>query len=80
MKNTQKFAAQQLTKKQMNDVRGGAVYHYVNCMIVDIMTGETLEWSHAVMGSTFEEALNNIYADMKDGQAAKDCRHDYIYT
>lgn len=80
MKTAMKFAAHKLTKGQMNMVKGGAVYHHVNCMIVDLATGNTVEWSHSTMGDTLQEALINMNAYLKEGQHATDCHHDLIFA
>lgn len=80
MKTMNNFVAQQLSKKQMNEVKGGEIRHYLNCMIVDVKTGKTVEWSHSTIGNTLSEATNNMLADLKDGQRATDCHTDYIFT
>ncbi|WP_299220701.1 hypothetical protein [uncultured Alistipes sp.] len=71
MKTMKNFAAQQLSKKQMNDVKGGRVY--VNCTIWDIHENKAVEWSHSATGATLEEALRNMHADLDEGQIAADC-------
>lgn len=71
MKTMKNFAAQQLSKKQMNDVKGGQVY--VNCTIWDIHADKPVEWSHSATGATLEEAMQNILADLDEGQMAADC-------
>lgn len=71
MKTMRNFVAQRLSKKQMNDVKGGRVY--VNCTIWDIHEDKAVEWSHSATGDTLEEAMRNMYEDLDEGQMAADC-------
>lgn len=65
MKNMRKFAAQQLSKKEMNNVKGGLVY----CSLIDengdfIENPETGDSASGYADMTAEEAmarLNAIY-------------------
>lgn len=60
MKNMQNFAAQQLTKKQMNDVKGGAA---VTCFWKE---GEALKTVLGTGGS-FAEAADDAYSQVPSG-------------
>lgn len=60
MKNMQKFAAQQLTKNEMNEVKGG----YVTCTLYD-SNGSVLSEGRALGDSNLlaEGMLNEMYGE-----------------
>lgn len=73
----QDFAAQQLTKKQMNEIRGGK--WYMRCIIVklgpdsDIPAGSTNDFIY-VEGKTLEEATSKMAEYLSPGHVAINCQ------
>lgn len=66
MTNMNKFAAQQLTKKQMNEVKGGLVS--VGCTIRD-QEGHLVEMLCTVHAETLEEAMDGLLASLGNDNA-----------
>ena len=57
MTNMKKFAAQKLSKKQMNEVKGGIVA--IACTIRN-QAGDLVEMQRVFRGETFQDAMNNL--------------------
>lgn len=70
MKNMQKFAAQQLTKKQMIVIKGGAVA--IGCTIKN-QDGGLVSMREVFRGETLSEAMDNMYKSIGNNNAF-DCK------